>query len=59
VIWGLLLRPGFYKAVARDTGAAIATAVLGPCCAVTGEHVYPRNRAEHEHDHHFGEGACA
>jgi hypothetical protein len=55
VIWFLLLTPRFYRALARDLG----NTVLGPRCHVTGEHVYPRDRANHESVNHPGEGTCA
>lgn len=42
-------------AVVEDLRALI----FGPRCQVTREHVYPRDRAAHERDHHYGEGACA
>lgn len=34
------------------------TTLLGPRCAVTGEHTYPKDRARHESINHPGEGAC-
>ena len=59
MIWLLLLSPKFHRAVLQDAGNLVADTVLGHRCAVTGERVFPKNRADHESVNHPGEGACA
>lgn len=46
------------RAAARDTYHAVKAVFLGPYCRVTGEHVYPRDRVDHEHIEHPTEGPC-
>lgn len=57
MIWLLILaHPLRYAAGVRNDAL---TLILGPRCKVTGDRVYPRDRAHHEYADHYGEGPCA